>query len=197
MTETWAIILAAGESVRMQSNKMLLHFHGKTIIETVIDQAMQPDIDKILVVLGAYRDDMLPLISRLPVVHCYNPEYKTGMLSSVQCGFRNLSASVGAAIIFLGDQPTVPGEVAGLLIREYRKSGKGIVMPAFRGKRGHPVLIDMKFSEAIAKISNDGGLHTLMREYPGDILELDVEIPEILKDMDTPQDYLALTNQHN
>ena len=193
MTEICAIILAAGESGRMQTNKLLLPYHGKTLIETVIDHVRQSDIDKILVVSGAFSDELLPVISLLPVKHCHNKDYKKGMLSSVQCGFRNLPAAVNAVMIFLGDQPAIPGEVANLLIREYRKSEKGIVIPVHKGRRGHPLLIDGKYRHIIGKLDHAVGLRDLLYKYPEDVLEVNVELPEILKDIDTPQDYLALT----
>lgn len=194
MPDIWAIILAAGESDRMQTNKMLLSVHGKTMIETVIDHVRQSDIDHILIVCGAFRDELLTVISRLPVEHCYNSEYKKGMLSSVQCGFRNIPPATDAVMIFLGDQPAIPGEIANILISEYRKSEKGIVIPVHKGRRGHPLLIDGKYRHIIDQLDHAVGLRELLYKYPEDVLEVNVETPGILKDIDTPQDYQAFTN---
>jgi molybdenum cofactor cytidylyltransferase len=192
--ETWAIILAAGESRRMRKNKLLLPFHKKTLIEIVVKHAMQAGIDNILLVLGAYRDDLLPVIRRMPVKHCYNEDYEKGMLSSVQCGFRNVPPSMDAALIFLGDQPAIPGKVARSLIKEYKKSERGIVIPVHKGKRGHPVLIHKRYRKEIEELDETEGLHGLMRKFSHDILEVEVDSPGILKDIDVPQDYLDLTN---
>jgi molybdenum cofactor cytidylyltransferase len=193
MPEIWAIILAAGESGRMQTNKLLLPYNGKTMIETVIDHVRQSATDHILVVTGAYSDELLPVINRLPVKPCYNNDYKKGMLSSVQCGFRNIPATAEAVMIFLGDQPSIPGGVAGMLISEYRKSEKGIIIPVYKGRRGHPMLIDCKYRDIIGKLDHAVGLRDLLHKYPDDVLEVNVEMPGILKDIDTPQDYRALT----
>jgi len=192
MPEIWAIILAAGESGRMQTNKLLLPFHGKTMIETVIDHVRQADIDQILVVLGAFSDELLPVVSCLPVKHCCNNEYKKGMLSSVQRGLRNVPADLDAVLIFLGDQPAIPVEVTRMLIREYRKSEKRIVIPVYKGRRGHPLLIDGKYRHIIGKLDHAVGLRDLLHKYPEDVLEVNVESPGILKDIDTPEDYLGL-----
>jgi len=192
MREIWAIILAAGESGRMQTNKLLLPFKEKTLIETVIGNARQSNIDHIMVVLGAFSEELLPVISRLHVKHCYNSEYKKGMLSSVQCGFRNIPADPEAVLIFLGDQPVIPGEMAGILINEYRKSEKGIVIPVYKDRRGHPLLIDGKYRSIIGKLDHAVGLRDLLHKYPEDVLEVNVEMSGILKDIDTPQDYRAL-----
>ena len=189
MPEIWAIILAAGESVRMKTNKLLLPFQGKTILETVISHVMQSDISNILVVLGAFRDEVIRVISSLPVQHCYNNEYKTGMLSSVQCGFRQMPSTANAAVVFLGDQPMIPGEVTRLLIHAYIRSGKGILIPTYMGKRGHPVLIDTKYAKVIDTLIPEKGLHTLLDKYPEDIGQVEVTVPGILRDIDTMQDY--------
>ena len=193
MAETWAIILAAGESGRMHTNKLLLPYLGKTMIETVIDHVRDSEINHIMVVLGAYSHELLPLISRLPVKHCYNSEYKRGMLSSVQCGLRNIPVTMDAVLIFLGDQPAIPAEVSSILISEYHKSDKGIVIPVHKGRRGHPLLIDRKYRSTIGILDQSVGLRDLLYKYPDDVLEVNVEFPEILKDIDTPQDYRAIT----
>jgi molybdenum cofactor cytidylyltransferase len=193
MPDIWAIILAAGESGRMNTNKLLLPYHGKTVIENVIDHVRQSDIDHILIVSGAFSNELLPVVSRLPVKHCCNSEYKKGMLSSVQYGLQNIPPAADAVMIFLGDQPAIPGEVANMLIREYIKSEKGIVIPMHEGRRGHPLLIDGKYRHIIGNLDHTVGLRDLLHKFPEDVLEVNVEIPGILKDIDTPQDYHALT----
>jgi molybdenum cofactor cytidylyltransferase len=75
------------------------------------------------------------------------------------------------------------------LIGEYRRSGKGILIPTYRGKRGHPVLIGKKYAQVIDTLVPDRGLHTLYDLYPEDIQEVDVAAPGILRDIDTLQDY--------
>jgi len=189
MTEICAIILAAGESMRMGTNKMLLPWHGNPMIRVVIENVMQTKVDHILVVLGAFRDEILPFIQELPVRHCYNSFYKQGMLSSVQCGFRNLPDSADAALIFLGDQPMISGAVARLLIKEYRKSKTGMLVPLYNGKRGHPVLIDKKYKNAIEMLDPAEGLRALFYRTNEDIQEVEVDEPGVLKDIDTLQDF--------
>ena len=189
MPQICAIILAAGESRRMGTNKLLLPFRGQAMIHRVIDNARQAGIEHILIVLGAFRDELLPLLEGLPVRHCYNGNYQNGMLSSVQCGLQNLPAGMDAVILFLGDQPMIPGEVALLLMKEYEKSKKGIMVPVYMGKRGHPVLIDTKYSQAIETLDQTEGLRALLRAFAGDVLEVAVDLPEILRDIDDVNDY--------
>ncbi len=189
MSEICAIILAAGKSERMGKNKMLMPFRGNSMIRTVIDNVMQSGIEHILVVLGAYRRDIMAAISDLPVEPCYNANYEQGMYTSVQCGFRNLPSTADAALLFLGDQPMIPGEIARQIMRTYQKSEKGILIPVHRGKRGHPVMIGKKYANLIETSVPANGLHTLFAMHKNDIQEIEIDTPVILKDIDTEYDY--------
>jgi molybdenum cofactor cytidylyltransferase len=195
MSDLWAIILAAGESKRMNAPKMLLPFNGKTIIEKVIENVTTSDVHKTVVVLGAEREAILKVITGLPVIHCYNDNYKESMFSSVICGFRSLPVDFEAVLVFQGDQPMIPPQAINSVINAYRKSGKGIVIPVFDKKRGHPLLIDRKYRDEIEKLIADEGLRSLAGKFHGDVLEVDVNAPEILRDIDTQEDYLNEINQ--
>ena len=193
MAEIWAIILAAGESGRMKANKLLLPFRGKTMVETVIGNVLNSRIDRVMMVTGKYHDQLLPVLRTLKVDWCYNPTFERGMLSSVQCGIEHIPASAETILVFLGDQPDIPAEVPDQLIRAHHLSGKGIVLPVFRGRRGHPLLFGHKYREAIAQLDHSVGLRGLLHMHPDDILEMETEMPGILRDVDTIEDYQKLT----
>jgi molybdenum cofactor cytidylyltransferase len=110
MSAIWAIILAAGESKRMGFPKMLLDFNGKSMLERVIENVKESDVDHIIIVLGAEMDKLMPLVNRMNVKYCYNDNYKKGMLSSVQCGIRNIPKYCEAVLVFQGDQPMISRE---------------------------------------------------------------------------------------
>jgi molybdenum cofactor cytidylyltransferase len=194
-SEIWAIILAGGESKRMKRPKMLLPFRGKTIIETVIKNVTDSEVDKTMIVLGAVLKPVLNLIAGLPVTHYYNDHYKDGMLSSVRCGFRNLPGDFQSVMVFQGDQPLIPPQTVNEVIDAWRQSGKGIVIPVFAGSRGHPILIDRKYRDEIEKLNDDEGLRSLAAKFQDDILEVAVDSPEILIDIDTQEDYINAINQ--
>jgi molybdenum cofactor cytidylyltransferase len=195
MSELWAIILAGGESKRMKTPKMLLPFRGSTIIGKVIENVTASDVDKILVVLGAGSEEVLKVITGLPVTYCYNDNYKNGMLSSVKCGFSSLPDDFEAVIVFQGDQPMIPPQAVNAVINAWRKSGKGIVIPVFETKRGHPLLIESKYRHEIEKLNTDVGLRSLAEKFHSDVLEIEVNTPGILRDIDTQDDYLNEINQ--
>ena len=189
MSEIWGIILAAGESKRMGTPKMLMPFKGKTIIENVIDTVISSGVDKTLLVLGSGSGEIQKIVDHLPVKCCYNDNYKQGMLSSVKCGFRNLPDIFDAALIFLGDQPMVERSVINCVIDAYRKSGKGIVMPVTGNKRGHPLMIDSKYRNEVECLEEGEGLRALAQNFSDDVFEIEVNTLSILKDIDTIDDY--------
>lgn len=195
MDEIWAVILAAGESKRMGFPKMLLTFNGITMIESVIGNITRSEIDNTIVVLGCYKDLIVDLVDKCNVKHCYNDNYKEGMLSSVKCGFRNLPSDYEAVMVFQGDQPLITSNVINKVIEAYRLSGKGIVVPIHKKKRGHPVLISRKYSNEIENLDPLVGLRSLSSRFPDDVLEVDTEDSGILRDFDTYEEYIGEINQ--
>ncbi|MDQ1297343.1 MAG: molybdenum cofactor cytidylyltransferase [Bacteroidota bacterium] len=189
MSEIWGIILAAGESKRMGTPKMLMPYKGMTIIENVVAAVTTSDVDRTIAVLGSGSGDIHKVIKHLSIRCCINENYKNGMLSSVKCGFNNLPEKFDAAIIFLGDQPMIEGSVINCLIDAYRKSGKGIVIPVSGNKRGHPLMIDSKYRNEIENLDEGEGLRALAQKYSDDVLEIEVNTSSILKDIDTMDDY--------
>jgi molybdenum cofactor cytidylyltransferase len=192
-----ALVLAAGKSERMGSQKLLLPFGGKTIIERVIDNILLAGLENILVVTGSHRDEIEKLISTMPITFCHNPHYSDGMHTSVIQGFRSLPENTGAVLVFLGDQPFIPAEVIQTVIITWRQSGKRIIIPTFQGKRGHPTLFDFKLREEILHLDPVSGLRSITVKFPEEILEAEINFPQILKDIDTKSDYLNELNQMN
>jgi len=191
----WSIILAAGESKRMGFPKMLLTFNGRTMIENVIRNVTGSVVDNTMVVLGADREALIELVKKSSVKYCYNDNYKEGMLSSVKCGFRNLPSDFEAVLVFQGDQPMITPKVINTVIEAYRLSGKGIVIPVYEKKRGHPLLINRKYRNKIEKLDTREGLRSLAYQFSDDVLEVKTDDSGILRDFDTYEDYKKEINQ--
>ena len=185
----WAIILAAGESKRMGKQKLLLPFGKKTIVETVIDNVIQSRVEKALVVLGANRDEIENKIRELPIKIVFNPNFSTGMLSSIKKGFQEAPETVQAVLIMLGDQPSISAVTINKVIDTYEKTKKGIILPIYKNERGHPILIDMKYRKEVENLNPEIGLRELVYRQSEDILEVDVEASAIINDIDDMKDY--------
>jgi len=185
----WAVVLAAGESKRMGRPKQLLPYGNSTILETVLANVLASPVDRTLVVLGAAAERVAPLAAKFPVDTVVNPDFRSGMLSSVQCGIRTLPGSARAALIFLGDQPRIAPATAGRVVAEYRVSGRGLVLPVHGGAGGHPLLIDLKYREEIGRLSAGVGLREILDRHPDDVARIEVADPGVTVDIDTPDDY--------
>jgi len=143
-----------------------------------------------MVGLGAEKEKIERIISRLPVAIVVNTRYEEGMLSSIQAGFEALPDEVDAVLVCLGDQPLIPFFVLDRLIEAYKDTKKGIIIPVYKKSRGHPILIDIKYKPEIKRISPDIGLRALVHDQSQDVMEVEVDAPQILKDIDKPEDYM-------
>lgn len=177
----------------MGTQKLLLSYNDSTMIETVIDNILNSKIDKVMVVLGDDGEAITKSIGNRPVEVCRNQQTEKGMLSSVICGFKALPESANAALVYLGDQPNIPPSITNTIIEAYNEDLYGIVIPVHNHRRGHPLLVDLKYRRDIFKLDLEKGLRSLMHLFPEDVLEVDVDEPGILLDIDTREDYTNAT----
>ena len=184
-----AILLAAGESRRMGSQKLLLPFGSSTVIAHIVDQLLRSLVDKVFVVLGHDAERIAEELSGRPINVVPNPNYKTGMLSSVRCGLQALPQQCEAVMVMLGDQPAITSELVDEMVRSFTSADKGILVPLYRGKRGHPILFSEHYRNEILTRYDNVGLRGLLHAHPDDIFELGVSAPRVLSDMDFPEDY--------
>lgn len=181
------IVLAAGLSRRMGRPKQLLPLGGKTVVQMVVE-ALVGQVDRVVVVVGHRAEEVAEALAGYPVERVTNPNYETGMLSSVQVGIRAASGAA-AFLICLGDQPGVSAETIAGLLEAARAAGKGIAVPCHAGRRGHPVLLSSAYAAEILSLGPGQGLNAVTRSHPEDTLEVPLKDQLVLEDLDTPADY--------
>jgi len=194
-----AVVLAAGLSRRMGVQKLLLPFDGETVISNIVDQLLASTIDEVYVVVGHQAERISTELSGRAVSIVENPNYKSGMLSSVRCGLQNLPEKCRAVMVVLGDQPSITTGLIDKMLQSFATTEKSILVPLHKGKRGHPILFSSHYSDEIMKRYSDVGLRGLLHSHPDDVFELDVPTSSVLFDMDYPEDYrreLDLNNQN-
>jgi len=186
-----AIILAAGESRRMGQTKQLLEWEGKTVLQRVLDTLCNSQVEEVILVLGHEADRILKMVDTRRVKVVINQDYREGMITSIQRGLAALDEKVEAFFVVLADQPGVGPDIFDRLVNEFRKitPQKGIVLPTFRGRRGHPALFSAKYRKEAFSIKGDVGFRQILQEHPEDILSVEMETDSILQDIDTPDDY--------
>lgn len=185
------VVLAAGQSERMGEAKLLLPWgDGSTIIRNVCAQAAAADLTELLVVTGGWREQVEAAIADLPLRVVHNPQYAEGeMLSSVQAALRAAPESSEAVLIFLGDQPAVQEGVVADVLNAYAEGCGTIVAPVYEGRRGHPVLIDRVFWDALLRLPVGAAPRDVLRAHEDEVCEVPVDTPSVLQDIDTPDDY--------
>src|SRR5262245_20131192 len=189
-----AIILAAGKSLRMGTQKLLLPFADQTVIAHVADQVIKSPIRQVLVVTAEQSEQIETALKgkRLSIV--INPDFEGDMLSSIRCGLRALPACE-AVMILLGDQPAIRSELVGEMIRIYETSNASIIVPTYRGKRGHPILFSSRYCDEVQKKFEGSGLRGLLSAHPEQVHEMKVDDEGVLADMDNPADYARETER--
>lgn len=184
-----AIVLAAGESKRMGVPKLLLPYRDGSILRAVLEAVRRSRIDEILVVAGANRHEIEAEAHGLADRTVFHPSWARGMLSSIQAGLQALPGDTRAALVFLGDQPSIESGVVDAVLDALERTERSIVVPVHDGRRGHPVAIDLRWRDEILRLDPEQGLRALLRAHPEEVLEVPVDCPGILRDIDTPEDY--------
>jgi molybdenum cofactor cytidylyltransferase len=184
-----AVVLAAGLSSRMGVQKLMLPFGGKTVVAHILDQLLASSIGEVHVVVGHEAERISRELSGRPVSIVNNPGYKSGMLSSVRCGLQNLPQQCRAVLVVLGDQPSIKSGLVDQMLKSFTATEKNILVPLYKGKRGHPILFSSLYCDEILTQYDDVGLRGLLHAHPDDVSELKVSTSGVLCDMDCPEDY--------
>lgn len=185
----WGVVLAAGESRRMGTPKQLLDFGGVSMVEAVARTLLEADLAGVLVVLGHEAERVAAAVRHLPVRCVVNAEYRAGMLTSVQCAVQSLPTAEGVCIALV-DQPAIPARVVFALVEALCAGERGIVVPTYQGKRGHPIALDLRrYRTEIMNLPSEIGLRALLQAHPEDVLEVPVDTEAVVKDIDIPEEY--------
>ena len=188
------IILAAGKSQRMGQQKLLLPWKQSTVIETVVQSFLTASVARVIVVTGAAHVDISRLLQgRAGVEIAANPRYMDAeMFVSLKTGLLAMNESELGAVPFLiglGDQPQITSVTIRALIDAWYADKPKILIPSYNLRRGHPWMLAPICRGEILAMQD----HQTMRDYLATQQEhiryLNVDTPEILKDLDTPEDY--------
>ena len=190
-----ALLLAAGESRRMGDFKQLLKLGDKSFVEHCVDNLLASRVGELIVVTGHRESEVQRAIGDRPVLFAYNPEYKSGMTSSIKRGMRSVSENSRACILALVDQPLIDPKVINRIIEAYEKANPLIVIPTYQGKNGHPILLDITLKEEVLRMDSSQGLREVVHAHPGETARVEVSDQRVLEDCDSPEDYERILRQ--
>ncbi len=187
------LILAAGESSRMGTDKALLTYRGRTFLETIIATLRAASIERVAVVLGHHAEEIQRAVNLPGVEVVVNHDYQQGQTSSLQAGLRALEREdLEAVVLSLVDHPAVSAETIGALIEAFKLSHAPVVVPTFKGQRGHPVVVSRSLFGELLRLKPDAGANTVIRKQREARRFVAVEDAGILLDVDDPESFRRL-----
>jgi molybdenum cofactor cytidylyltransferase len=198
------VILAAGESSRMGRDKALLPWPPTSANTTSRDTFLSttitlftPYVDLVLVVAGKNAQQLAPIVYANGASLVINPDPDRGQFSSLQTGLQEvLGRGRDAAMITLVDRPPVRTTTIETLQDAFARairSYKWAVVPEYQGKHGHPILAARELIEAFLKAPDTSTARDIEHANQAHIEYLPVDDPFVTANIDTPQQYEALS----
>jgi molybdenum cofactor cytidylyltransferase len=187
------VILAGGASTRLGQPKQLLRYHGKTLLNHAVDEAINAKADAVVVILGKNADLFQNEIDKEKVLIVVNKYWVEGMASSVRLGLDTLlkiKPYIDAVIFMVCDQPHISSSVLNELITKQQKTTKQIVTCNYGESIGPPALFHKKYFRELAKLKGDVGARNIIEQNFQDVAT--ILFPEGKIDIDTEEDYDAL-----
>lgn len=188
--DTGMIILAAGNSSRLGQPKQLLTYQGKTLLTIVSEEALKTSYRPIIVVLGAYADEISKAHRDPQISYVVNDNWQAGMASSIFTGLTALldkNKALENVIIAVADQVFITARIFENLTENYQLTSKGIVASSYGETEGTPVLFNKKYFAQLLQLNGNMGAKKILAENPSDMSTVSFEKGHI--DIDTATDY--------
>lgn len=191
------ILLGAGASKRFGMPKQLLPIGKEPMILKVLRAALASRLQEIILVLGHCREEVLKVLEglggeeRLKVV--FNPDYPSGISSSLKTGISNIGAGVDAFMVLLGDMPLLTPQVIDHLLASYYGAKVLCAYYWLEGRIAHPVILSLSLKEHILGLQGDVGAREIVKDLQERGLALKVRPLSGHGawdlDIDTPEDF--------
>jgi molybdenum cofactor cytidylyltransferase len=176
------LVLAGGAGTRFgEGSKLLAELEGRPLLEHAVRaQCAVPEIERVIVVLGALAERVLRQVELGCAEAVICPSWDAGQAESLRCGLSALK-DCERVIVTLGDAPLITPEVISLFV-----DAEPGTRAVYEGRPGHPVVLGREEIDALATLQGDRGARELLRDGPtiecsGLCSGLDVDTPEDLE----------------
>lgn len=195
------LILAAGESSRMGTDKALLPWPpgsaggDQNFLSAAID-ALVSFTDMVIVVAGKNEAELAPIVYAHAAFLVRNPKPERGQFSSLQVGLQEvLNHGRDSAMVTLVDRPPASAATLQTLSDAFPAPGSGVwtVIPEHGGRHGHPVLLGREMIEVFLKAAPTANAREIEHQHQPHIAYIPVDDPSVAQNINTPQDYAALS----
>lgn len=194
--KTALVILAAGISKRMKGCKQLLPWKNTTLIDHAIGQARKSKADRVYVVLGAHKEQVMQETDKHPVAVVVNPNWMNGMGESISHAVARIiedKVKFQAVLIALVDQPLVEYTHYNRLINEYLETGC-LVATQYNDSIGVPALFPSEFFQNLLDLKGDKGAKSIIQDHDNNTVLITENKAAI--DLDTPEEYQRCFDKH-
>ena len=191
-----AILLAAGESKRMGVDKLSLAWGKETLLEHCLEVLIRSEVKEVIIVLGVRNKKLKDLFLKSKVKTVVNSFSDQGMSASIRVGLQVIHPGYNGVLIALGDQPLLRTRTINSLIHAFEKREKGIIVPSFRGRKGHPVIFHRRYKKELSDLKGDVGGRSIVEMHPEDVRLVPVKSKGVVLDIDTWQDYKNQLRPH-
>ncbi len=183
-----AVILAAGESRRMGSPKALLPYRGSTFLEYLLQITRHTSVGWTRVVVGAHAPEIARAVHLVRDELVNNLDWEKGQLSSIQAALRSLPPDKTDGILLCPvDHPLVSAVLVGALIEAFYKTGKSIVVPTYKQKRGHPMIFSKALYDELLAAPEDVGARAVVWAHAEDLLEIPTDEEGVVLNLNDPE----------
>jgi molybdenum cofactor cytidylyltransferase len=168
-----AVILSGGASRRMGTPKALLPYRGGTFLEHLLRVTEHPRIGWRRVVLGADAGAVVAGTEFRADEVVINKNWEAGQLSSIQAGVRSLPGETDGMLLCLIDHPLISRELVGGLVERFFETGKSVVLPIYKGRRGHPVIFAARLYEELLNAPLETGARAVVWAHGEEVCEME------------------------
>jgi molybdenum cofactor cytidylyltransferase len=187
-----ALVLAAGRSERLGTDKLLQVVDGKSLIERTLSTFTQSQkVHDVVLVVAPGQTESLAWVRSVRVHMVENPRPERGMISSIRAGLTSAWAQERAFLIHPADVPFVKPEVVDRVVREFSVRGAQIVIPTYRGLGGHPGMYASDLRAEFFARGDAHGAREVIARHRDRTVRLSVHDPDVCFDVDTPDDLRA------
>lgn len=190
-----ALILAAGKASRMGkggAHKLLAEFDGVPLVRRCALAAIDSGASSVSVVTGHRQSEIEAALSGLELDAVHNPDFASGMASSLVAGFTSeVAKQADGILVMLADMPDVSTADLNALMEAFRQvHGQAIVRAVSRGKRGNPVILPRQLFDAVTRLEGDVGARHIVETAGLPVVDVDIGDSAHL-DVDTPEEVIA------
>ena len=191
-----AVILSGGASRRMGAPKALLPYRGGTFLEHLLTVTDHPRIGWRRVVLGADAGAIAEGVKLATDEMVINENWEAGQLSSIQAGVRSLPDGTDGMLLCLIDHPLISRELVGALVERFYLSGKTIVLPVYKARRGHPVIFASRLYEELLNAPLETGARAVVWAHGEEVCEMETSEEGCVLNLNDP-DALAKARERD